>query len=65
MVYKAESSAAIARLQTMDDGLSQADKADLTIIFSESPGTVNAYMQLHDADVRIEYLCKILGRFRS
>lgn len=62
---KSESSAAIARLQRMDDGLSQADKADLTIIFSESPGTVNAYMQLHDADVRIEYLRKILDRFRS
>ena len=62
---KSESSAAIARLQRLDDGLSQADKADLTIIFSESPGTVNAYMQLHDAEVRIEYLRKILARFRS
>ena len=61
---KSESSAAIACLQRLDDGLSQADKADLTI-FSESPGTVNAYMQLHDAEVRIEYLHKILARFRS
>ena len=60
---KSVSSAAISHVQMQDDGLSGVDKADLAILFSENPGAVNAYMQLHDREVRLEFLRKILARF--
>ena len=62
---KSASSAAISRVQMQDDSLSGVDKADLAILFSENPSAVNAYLQLHDREVRLEYIRKILARFRN